>query len=69
MHLERRSKLAGAAVALLALTGLGFRYSLFLSQAWDSGLSTWRATGNFLSYFSVLANLLVVLAFLAPGAA
>ena len=67
MHLERRSKLAGAAIALLALTGLGLRYSLFLSQAWDSGLSTWSATGNFLSYFSILANLLVVLAFLVPG--
>jgi len=67
MHLERRSKTLGAAIALLALAGLGLRYGLFLSQAWSSGLSTWRATGNFLSYFTVLANLLVVLAFLAPN--
>lgn len=67
MHLERRSKIAGLAIALLALAGLGLRYSLFLSQAWDSGLSTWRATGNFLSYFTVLANLMVAAAFLAPG--
>ncbi|HET6331085.1 MAG TPA: Pr6Pr family membrane protein [Holophagaceae bacterium] len=66
MHLERRFKIAGAAIALLALGGVGFRYSLFLSQAWDSGLSTWRATGNFLSYFTILANLLVAVAFLAP---
>lgn len=67
MHLERRSKIAGAAIALLALAGLGLRYGLFLSQAWASGLSTWRATGNFHSYFTVLANLMVVVAFMAPG--
>jgi hypothetical protein len=66
MHLEGRAKIAGTAIALLALSGLGFRYSLFLSQAWASGLSTWRATENFLSYFTILANLLVVIAFLAP---
>lgn len=67
MQMETRSKIAGAVIALLALTGLGLRYSLFLSQAWDSGLSTWRATGNFCSYFTVLVNLLVVLVFMAPG--
>lgn len=66
MHLERRSKRFGAAIALLALAGLGLRYGLFLSEAWASGLTTWRATGNFLSYFTILANLLVALAFLAP---
>lgn len=67
MHLERRSKAAGAAIALLALAGLGLRYGLFLSQAWACGLSTWRATGNFCSYFTVLANLMVAAAFLTPG--
>jgi hypothetical protein len=66
MHLERPSKIAGVTIGLLALAGVGFRYSLFLSQAWDSGLSTWRATGNFLSYFTILANLLAAIAFLAP---
>lgn len=67
MHLERRSKIAAAAIALLALVGLGLRYGLHLSQAWAMGQSTLRATGNFYSYFSVLANLLVAISFLAPG--
>lgn len=69
MHLGRRSKTGGAAIALLALVGLGLRYGLFLSQAWACGLSTWRATGNFCSYFTVLVNLLVVVVFVAPGSA
>lgn len=66
MHLQRRSKIAGVAIALLALGGLGFRFGLFLPQAWSMGLSTWTAVGNFHSYFSVLANLLVAVAFMAP---
>lgn len=66
MHLQRRSKLAGVAIGLLALAGLGLRFGLFLPKAWSMGLSTWTATGNFHSYFSVLTNLLVVLTFLSP---
>lgn len=66
MHLERRSKRVGAAIALLALTGLGLRFGLFLPQAWSLGLSTWTAVGNFHSFFSVLANLMVAVAFMAP---
>ncbi len=66
MHLERRSKIAGVAIALLAMVGLGLRFTLFLPKAWAMGLSTWTAVGNFHSYFSVLANLMVAAAFMAP---
>ncbi len=66
MHLSRRSRIAGVAIALLALAGLGLRFGLFLPKAWSMGLSTWTATGNFHSYFSVLTNLLVAITFLAP---
>lgn len=54
------------AIALLALAGLGLRFGLFLPKAWSMGLSTWTATGNFHSYFSVLTNLLVAITFLSP---
>ncbi len=66
MHLPRRSRIADAAIAVLALAGLGLRFGLFLPKAWSMGLSTWTATGNFHSYFSVLTNLLVVIVFLIP---
>lgn len=66
MNLERRSKIAGLAIALLALAGLGLRYGLFLPEARAMGQSSWRATGNFFSFFSILANLLVSAVFLVP---
>lgn len=66
MQVDHRSHPGGLPVACLALAGLGLRYALFLPDAWDCGLSTWAATGNFFSFFTVHANLALALALLAP---
>lgn len=67
IHFERRARVAGVAIGILALAGLVLRYGVFISSAWACGQSTWRATADFYSYFTILTNLLVVAAFMAPG--
>lgn len=67
MQVDHRSHPGGLPVACLALAGLGLRYALFLPDAFDCGLSFAAATGNFLSFLTVQANLLLVLALLSPG--
>ena len=68
MGRNRIARLAGLAIAFVALSGLVLRYGLLLSDAMNFGESGWGVTGNFFSYFTILTNLLVVVVFAAPGA-
>ncbi|RPE77217.1 Pr6Pr family membrane protein [Vulcaniibacterium tengchongense] len=56
----RGGRLGAAGVALVALAALVLQYALLLRATWD-GAGPFAATVRFLSYFTVLSNLLVVL--------
>jgi hypothetical protein len=55
-------------IALLTTTGLALQLGILLGGAWAKGHSGWGAAWNFFSYFTILSNLLVAIAFTAPGA-
>lgn len=68
MRSDRASKSFGALIALFAIAGLVLQLGILLGAAWAKGQSGWGAVANFFSFFTILSNLLVAIAFTVPGA-
>lgn len=55
-------------IAALAAAGLLLQLGILVGAAWGRGESGWGAAANCFSYFTILTNLLVALAFGLPAA-